>query len=93
MSRIKAIVLAKRRVTGQQGIVHSSNEMDRPGAAPGHADAKKPFLGICEGLVQPHFFIDATVSVPVGKTQHERSIGRYKYLFTDPEISTVCAMV
>jgi hypothetical protein len=59
-------------------------------AASAFADARKPFVGICEGVVQLGFFIDGTVSVPVGKTHHERSIGRYKCTFTDPEISTAC---
>jgi len=54
------------------------------------ADARKPFVGICEGVVQLGFFIDGTVSAPVGKTHHERSIGHYKCTFTDPEISTAC---
>jgi hypothetical protein len=59
-------------------------------AASAFADARKPFVGICEGVVQLGFFIDGKVSVPVGKTHHERSIGRYKCTFTDPEISTAC---
>jgi hypothetical protein len=59
-------------------------------AAPAFADARKPFVGICEGVVQLGFFIDGTVSVPVGKTHHDKSIGRYKCTFTDPEISAAC---
>ena len=59
-------------------------------AASAVADARKPFVGICEGVVQLGFFIDGTVSAPVGKTHHERSIGHYKCTFTDPEISTAC---
>ena len=59
-------------------------------AASAFADARKPFVGICEGVVQLGFFIDGTVSAPVGKTHHERSIGRYKCTFTDPEISSAC---
>jgi hypothetical protein len=59
-------------------------------AAPTLADARKPFIGICQGVVQLGFFIDGTVLVPMRKTHHEKSIGRYKCTFTDPEISTVC---
>jgi len=59
-------------------------------AASAFADARKPFVGICEGVVQLGFFIDGTVSIPVGKTHHEKSIGRYKCTFTDPEISNAC---
>jgi hypothetical protein len=59
-------------------------------AAPAFADARKPFVGICEGVVQLGFFIDGTVSTPVGKTHRGKSIGRYKCTFTDPEISAAC---
>jgi hypothetical protein len=31
------------------------------------ADARKPFIGICEGRVQLGFFIDGKVSAPVGR--------------------------
>ena len=54
------------------------------------ADARKPFIGICEGIVQLSFFIDGKVSAPVGKAQREKSIGRYKCTFTDPQISNIC---
>jgi hypothetical protein len=59
-------------------------------AASAFADARKTFVGICEGVVQLGFFIDGTVSVPVGKTHHEKLIGPYKCTFTDPEISAAC---
>ena len=59
-------------------------------ATPVLADTRKPFVGICEGVVQLGFFIDGRVSVPVGKTHREKSIGRYKCTFTDPEISKAC---
>jgi hypothetical protein len=59
-------------------------------AAPTLAGTRKPFIGICEGVVQLGFFIDGRVSVPVGSKQRERSIGRYKCTFTDPEISNTC---
>jgi len=59
-------------------------------AASAFADAKKPFVGICEGVVQLGFFIDGRVSVPVSSKQRERSIGRFKCTFTDPEISNAC---
>ena len=52
--------------------------------------ARKPFVGICEGVVQLGFFIDGKVSVPAGKMHRVRSIGRYKCTFTDPEISSAC---
>jgi hypothetical protein len=58
---------------------------------PAGADARKPFIGICEGIVQLGFFIDGKVSAPVGRAQREKSIGRYKCTFTDPEISNVCS--
>jgi hypothetical protein len=45
-------------------------------AASSFADARKPFAGICEGVVQLGFFIDGAVSVPTGKTQRKKSIGR-----------------
>ena len=65
-------------------------------AASAFADARKPFAGICEGVVQLGFFIDGTVSMPTEyppvKTQRKKSIGRYKCTFTDPEISTVVLM-
>ena len=54
------------------------------------AEARKPVVGICEGVVQLGFFIDGRVSVPVGKTHLKKSLGRYKCTFTDPEISTAC---
>jgi hypothetical protein len=54
------------------------------------ADARKPFVGICQGVVQLGFFIDGRVSVPIGKTHGEKSIGRYKCTFSDPEISSAC---
>jgi hypothetical protein len=54
------------------------------------ADARKPFVGICEGVVQLGFFIEGRVSVFVGSAQREKSIGRYKCTFTDPEISNAC---
>ena len=57
---------------------------------PAGADARKPFIGICEGIVQLGFFIDGKVSAPVGRAQREKSIGRYKCTFTDPEISNAC---
>jgi hypothetical protein len=59
-------------------------------AASAVADTRKLFVGICEGVVQLGFFIDGRVSVPTGKTHREKSIGRYKCTFTDPEISTAC---
>ena len=59
-------------------------------ASPAHADARRPFIGICEGVVQLGFFIDGRVSVPVGSKQRVKSIGRYKCTFTDPEISNTC---
>jgi hypothetical protein len=59
-------------------------------ATPSFADARKPFVGICEGVVQLGFFIDGTVSVPAGKTHRDRSIGHYRCTFTDPEISNAC---
>ena len=40
--------------------------------------ARKPFVGICEGVVQLGFFIDGKVSVPAGKMHRVRSIGHYK---------------
>jgi hypothetical protein len=52
------------------------------------ADARKPFIGICEGTVQLGFFIDGKVSAPVGRAQREKSIGRYTC--SDPEISNIC---
>ena len=54
------------------------------------ADARKPFIGICEGTVQLGFFIDGKVSAPVGRAQREKSIGRYTCTFSDPEISNIC---
>jgi len=54
------------------------------------ADARKPFVGICEGVVQLGFFIDGRVSVAVGKTRGEKSLGRYQCTFADPEISAAC---
>jgi hypothetical protein len=59
-------------------------------AVPAAADARKPFIGICEGIVQLGFFIDGKVSAPVGRAQREKSIGRYSCTFTDPEISNAC---
>jgi len=59
-------------------------------ALPARADARKPFIGICEGIVQLGFFIDGKVSAPVGEAQREKSIGRYKCTFTAPEISNAC---
>jgi hypothetical protein len=59
-------------------------------AAPAVADARKPFIGICEGVVQLGFFIDGRVSVAAARAQREKSIGRYKCTFTDPEISNAC---
>jgi hypothetical protein len=59
-------------------------------ATPALADARKPFIGICEGVVQLGFFIDGKISVAGGKAQREKSIGRYKCTFTDPEISNAC---
>ena len=59
-------------------------------AVPVGADARKPFIGICEGIVQLGFFIDDKVSAPVGRAQREKSIGRYTCTFSDPEISTIC---
>jgi hypothetical protein len=59
-------------------------------AASAFVDARKPFVGICEGVVQLGFFIDGRVSAPIGKTHREKPIGRYKCTFTDPEISTAC---
>jgi hypothetical protein len=60
-------------------------------AASAFADApRKPFVGICEGVVQLGFFIDGSVFVPAGKTHRVRSIGQYKCMFTDPEISAAC---
>ena len=54
------------------------------------ADARKPFIGICEGIVQLGFFIDGRVSAPEGRAQREKSIGRYTCTFSDPEISNIC---
>jgi hypothetical protein len=59
-------------------------------AVPADADARKPFIGICEGVVQLGFFIDGKVSAPVGRAQRAKSIGRYKCTFADPEISDAC---
>jgi hypothetical protein len=59
-------------------------------ASPAGADGRKPFIGICEGIVQLGFFIDGKVSASVGKAQREKSIGRYKCTFSDPEISNIC---
>ena len=57
---------------------------------PAGGDARKPFIGICEGIVQLGFFIDGKVSAPVGRAQREKSIGRYTCTFSDPEISNAC---
>ena len=54
------------------------------------ADARKSFIGICEGIVQLGFFIDGKVSAPVGRAQREKSIGRYTCTFSDSEISNIC---
>jgi len=57
-------------------------------AASAFADARKPWVSICEGVVQLGFFIDGTVSIPVGKTRREKAIGHY--MFTDSAISNAC---
>jgi hypothetical protein len=59
-------------------------------AVPVSADARKPFIGICEGIVQLGFFIDGKVSAPVGRAEREKSIGRYTCIFSDSEISNIC---
>src|SRR5215469_4875696 len=37
------------------------------------ADARKLFIGICEGVVQLGFFIDGKVSAPVGRARGRQS--------------------